>query len=243
MMEGTTEPIIVVIGHPIAGNPSQFAVERALRSLKLDWRVLSFDVKPDDIAIALEGFSVTGIAGVMIDPSVASAASRWYADKTDGENAFIDCLYRDEQQGFVGSNEQQSWIDEQIQQRAGEKHIWIGGTLDAAALDREPFPADSTSIPPDPNAIAEADVIVITDHADGPVELEVVDWPENDGTTWVIDLTDGHPDQAKLRQLGYLVVTDLQRRIGTLQRSLRRWTGEDASSEVIHDAIEEYLGV
>ena len=48
-MDGTTEPIIAVIGHPIAGNPSQLALERALRAMDLDWRVLSFDVKPDDM--------------------------------------------------------------------------------------------------------------------------------------------------------------------------------------------------
>ena len=38
-MEGTTEPILVVIGNPIAGNPMQFAIERSLRALELDWRV------------------------------------------------------------------------------------------------------------------------------------------------------------------------------------------------------------
>ena len=62
-MDASTEPIIAVIGHPIAGNPSQFAVERALQSMDFDWRVLSFDVLPEDVASALEGFAVTGIAG------------------------------------------------------------------------------------------------------------------------------------------------------------------------------------
>ncbi len=98
IMDGTTEPIIVVIGHPIAGNPSQFALERALRAMKLDWRVLSFDVKPEDVAAALEGFSVTGIAGVLIDPSVAAPASQWYADRTSSDFAIIDCLCRDDEQ-------------------------------------------------------------------------------------------------------------------------------------------------
>ena len=55
-MDGTTEPIIAVLGHPIAGNPSQFAFESALQSMELDWRVVSFDVSPEDIPAALQGF-------------------------------------------------------------------------------------------------------------------------------------------------------------------------------------------
>lgn len=78
--DGTTEPIIAIIGHPIAGNPSQLAIERSLNSLGLEWRVLSFDVAPENVAKALDGFSVTGIAGVMIAKNLQSAAAAWYAD-------------------------------------------------------------------------------------------------------------------------------------------------------------------
>ena len=78
--DGTTEPIIAIIGHPIAGNPSQLAIERSLHSLGLEWRVLSFDVEPENVAKALDGFSVTGIAGVMIATNLESAAADWYSE-------------------------------------------------------------------------------------------------------------------------------------------------------------------
>lgn len=77
--DGTTEPIIAIIGHPIAGNPSQLAIERSLLSLGMEWRVLSFDVQPQDVAKALDGFAVTGIAGVMIAPTLQQAAGQWFA--------------------------------------------------------------------------------------------------------------------------------------------------------------------
>lgn len=77
--DGTTEPIIAIIGHPIAGNPSQLAIERSLLSLGMEWRVLSFDVQPRDVAKALDGFAVTGIAGVMIAPTLQQAAGQWFA--------------------------------------------------------------------------------------------------------------------------------------------------------------------
>lgn len=78
-MEAATEPLLVVIDRPVAGNPAQFAIESALRAMQLDWRVLSFDVPPEDVAAALEGFRVTGIAGVLIGPALQAAAAHWPA--------------------------------------------------------------------------------------------------------------------------------------------------------------------
>lgn len=272
-MDGTTEPIIAVIGHPIAGNPSQFAVERALREMKLEWRVLSFDVDPSDVAAAIEGFSVIGIAGVLIDPTVTKAASRWYGQKapdrdnldikdnldielaplvptpagpaeraSDQDEIEIDCLYRDEKR-FVGSYERRAWVDDQIAAHAGGRRIWLGDSLDNLPLSRDRFSQDSSPLPPDPELIEDADLIVVAPGSDGPVLLEAEDWPQNDGSTLVIDLSEGHPEQSLLKQLGYRVAGSLERQTGTLQRCLERWTGHKPSEEVIHDAIEEYLGV
>jgi hypothetical protein len=242
-MDGTTEPIIAVIGHPIAGNPSQFAVERALREMKLDWRVLSFDVDPEDVAAAIEGFSVIGVAGVLIDPSVTSSASRWYTQKaSEADDSPIDCLYRDDQK-FVASYERRGWVDDLITEHAGEQRILLGDFLDDLPLCRDGFSEDSISLPPDPDLIEDADVIVISQGSDEAVSLDTEDWPKSDGSTLVIDLTAGHPDQALIRQLGYRVAGELEQQTGTLQRCLERWTGINPSGEVIHDAIEEYFGV
>ena len=79
--------------------------------------------------------------------------------------------------------------------------------------------------------------------AGAAIELDADDWPVNDGSTLVIDLTDGHPEIATIKQLGYRVLGDNELRIGTLQRCLHRWTGKFPAADVIHDAIEEYLSV
>ena len=242
-MDGTTEPIVVVIGHPIAGNPAQFATERALRSLRLDWRVLSFDVLPCDVAAALEGFAVTGINGVLIDRSLAAEAQQWYSQRTGSDPSTIDCLFRDGELRFVGEFEQKHWVDEQISRHDGQTRIWIGDRNSHAAASGEGFEEHATTPPEIIELVSQADVIVINHAATEPLELDAEEWPANEGATLVIDLTEGHEELATIRELGYRVIGEDERRVGTLQRCLNRWTGQMPSTEVIYDAIEEYLGV
>lgn len=242
-MDGTTEPIIVVIGHPIAGNPAQFAAERALRSLKLDWRVLSFDVKPTDVAAALEGFAVTGIKGVIVDRSLAKEAQQWYSQQSGADESVIDCLTRDVDSKLVGEHEQRVWVDEQISRHGGQRLHWFGERHDTAPASGDGFQEHLTVPKNIAELAAEADVIVISASPDAAIELDSDVWPANDGSALVIDLTDGHPEIAKIKQLGYRVLGENERRIGTLQRCLHRWTGMFPPADVIHDAIEEYLSV
>jgi hypothetical protein len=242
-MDGPTEPIIVVIGHPIAGNPAQFACERALRSLKLEWRVLSFDVKPEDVATALEGFAVTGIQGVIIDSTLSAEACHWFERHSGNPATTLDCLARDEALTFSAGFEQQRWVDEQISRHGGEQRLWMGPRSGDSPASLDGF-RELAEIPADiADLVSQADVIVISGAEENPIRLESEEWPADDGSTLVIDLTAGHPESAKIKQLGYRVIGDNERRIGMLQRCLYRWSGQYASTEVIHDAIEEYLSV
>lgn len=249
-MDGTTEPIIAVIGHPIAGNPTQFAIERAFYALDLEWRVLSFDVELDQVATAFEGFNVTGIAGVIIDPSVISAASAWYRSKSDASHTndeLIDCLFR-EGTSLRGTHEQQAWIDGMIANHCAAKggdakKLWIGDSPDSLPISHAGFSERPEPMPPNPDSIAAASVIVIGYHTDAAAQLEVDDWPADDGSTLVIDLTEGHPDLPAIANLGFNVVSPHQRQVSTIGRCVERWTGRQPPSSVISDAIEEYLGV
>ena len=75
------------------------------------------------------------------------------------------------------------------------------------------------------------------------VALEVEEWPRDDGSTIVLDLSNGHPEGPRISQLGYRFVSVLDQRVGTLQKCLQHWTGMSVRTEIIHDAIEEYMGV
>ncbi len=52
-----------VFGHPVAENPSQAMVEAAYRHHGLDWRYLTLEVRPDDLAAAVAGARAMGFAG------------------------------------------------------------------------------------------------------------------------------------------------------------------------------------
>jgi hypothetical protein len=247
-MDGTTEPVVAVIGHPIAGNPSQFAFERALAAMRLEWRVISFDVAPQAISAALDGAEVLGLRGILLDSNVCEAAAQW-CQQRQGAIDCIDCLYRDPEGQFVGCNQQRAWVDEKIvkhREALGRDFsgcLWLGDQLDSSRIESVPFNDPPIAAAPELDEIVGADVIVIADVDGDPVALEVDDWPPGKESTLVLDLTDGHPEIERIQSIGYQVLTLEQRRIETLRRCLKLWTGVDSPAEVVHDAVEEYLAV
>ncbi len=66
VIDSPIPPIACVMGHPIAGNPTQFAVERALAAADIDLRFLSLDVPPEQLAEAIGGVRAMGFWGVML---------------------------------------------------------------------------------------------------------------------------------------------------------------------------------
>lgn len=242
-MDGTTEPLLAVIGNPIAGNPSQFALERAIASLGLDWRVLSFDVPPEDIAAALNGFAVTGICGVLFDPSVEQAASNWYAEYIGSEQVAIDCLVRGDDGKFIGCNESHVWVKEQLSAKPDGARLCFGNCGAGSPWDVNLLGVEKVSGNVNPEKIEGARAILVVDDLSGPPELELDEWPENDGSTVVVDLSTSHPLQDSICDLGYQLLTKSDLFIGVLKRALEKWSARQVDPNVIRDAVEEYLGV
>lgn len=242
-MDGTTEPLLAVIGNPIAGNPSQFALERAIASLGLDWRVLSFDVPPEDIAAALNGFAVTGICGVLLDSSVKEAASKWYAERIGSEGGAIDCLVRGEDGQFTGGDERSVWVQDQLALKTEGDKLCFGNCGANSPWDAKLLGVEKVSGNVKSEMIEAAQAILVLDDLSGPPELELDEWPENDGSSVVIDLSTSHPLQDSISELGYQVLTESDLLVGVLQRAVEKWSAQRVDATVIRDAVEEYLGV
>jgi len=59
----SVQPILVLLGQPVAGNPAQFMMERAFARHDMDWRYLSLDVAPEDLGDAVRGIRAMGFRG------------------------------------------------------------------------------------------------------------------------------------------------------------------------------------
>jgi hypothetical protein len=253
-MDGHTEPLIAVIGNPIAGNPSQLAIELALQSLGIEFRVTSFQVDPQACKVALDGLQVLNYRGVLIDSSLSKHAGGWkdqvLPDEYAGTN--VDCFYRDSEQPelFLAADAHGQWLSDTIKRhleqynQSLDNYLWIGNR-------NKKFPADLlvqdqislTTRAPSIEAVAAAHLVVLSPGPKGDVPLEIQEWPEDDGSTLIVDLTDGNEEIGNAADKGYRVISSLDRQIGTIARCFRLWTDVDPSITIIHDAIEEYMSV
>ncbi len=57
------QELVGCFGYPVAENPTQAMIEPAFRDLGLDWRYLTLEVKPPDLAAAVEGARAFGFKG------------------------------------------------------------------------------------------------------------------------------------------------------------------------------------
>lgn len=51
------------MGQPVAGNPTQFMMEKAFAAARLDWRYLTLEVSPENLAAAVSGMRAMGFRG------------------------------------------------------------------------------------------------------------------------------------------------------------------------------------
>ena len=63
MSAPTLQEIVCCMGQPVAGNPTQFMMERAFAAAGLDWRYLTLEVSADKLADAIRGLRAMGFKG------------------------------------------------------------------------------------------------------------------------------------------------------------------------------------
>lgn len=63
MSSNALQQIVCCMGQPVAGNPTQFMMERAFAAAKLDWRYLTLEVPPEKLADAVRGMRAMGFRG------------------------------------------------------------------------------------------------------------------------------------------------------------------------------------
>ena len=62
------QDVCCLMGDPIAGNPTQYMLEKAFAAGRIDWRFLTFEVSALDFEGALRGARIFGFQGIMLAP-------------------------------------------------------------------------------------------------------------------------------------------------------------------------------
>src|SRR5689334_13917441 len=63
MSSSSLQEVVCCLGQPVAGNPTQFMMERAFAAAGLDWRYLTLEVPPESLADAVRGLKALGFKG------------------------------------------------------------------------------------------------------------------------------------------------------------------------------------
>ncbi len=63
MTHPAIQEIVAVFGQPVAGNPTQYMMEKAFAQVGLDWRYLTLEVAPGNLGDAIRGMRAMGFRG------------------------------------------------------------------------------------------------------------------------------------------------------------------------------------
>lgn len=241
-MDGITEPVILVLGHPIAGNPSQFVLEREIRALNLPWRVLSCDVQASQVDEAIAGAAVLGFRGLLLDQNLVRSRADTPSGEPNHTTNFYFRAHRDDEDwqthDLLGT-----WLEQSIRSHFESIEKDIGDVLCIGSVDGNvPFELAASKIQTpiawaSEDEVEKANWIVVTESVD------VTDWPRCRDGKLVIDLANPACDADSLREKGYTVLGHQDSSLGILMICLEQMTGKVPNQETLMDSIEEYLAV
>lgn len=105
MISASLQEICAVFGSPVAGNPTQYMMEKAFAHHGLDWRYLTLEVAPDGLANAVRGMRAMGFRGANITKPHKVAVVELLDRLTDAAALMgaVNCVTREED-ALVGEN-------------------------------------------------------------------------------------------------------------------------------------------
>ena len=104
MEDSALPPLLGILGHQIAGNPMQFAMERVLLAANLDWRFLFLRYLAEKLQRALGGLDALGFRGAAITGPHARHVGQWIevVEPDAATSGWIDTISRGSDNAFVG---------------------------------------------------------------------------------------------------------------------------------------------
>lgn len=82
------------MGDPVAGNPTQYMLEKAFAVANLDWRFLTFEVSAVDFEMALKGARIFEFRGIMLAPPHRGEVHRYLESVSEAArlSGQVNCL-------------------------------------------------------------------------------------------------------------------------------------------------------
>jgi shikimate dehydrogenase len=104
-MSHVLQEIIACFGQPVAGNPTQYVMEKALTKAGLDWRYLTLEVSPVGLADAVRGAKAMGFRGFNCTKPHKCTVVPLVDRTTDAAGLIgaVNCVFR-EGNDFIGEN-------------------------------------------------------------------------------------------------------------------------------------------
>jgi shikimate dehydrogenase len=99
------QEIVALFGYPVAGNPTQYVMEKAFARAGLDWRYLTFEVAPEKLADAVRGVRAMGFRGGNLTMPHKAAIISLLDDLTEAARLMgaVNCWKRQNER-LIGDN-------------------------------------------------------------------------------------------------------------------------------------------
>ncbi|MEN6451052.1 MAG: hypothetical protein ABFC96_11220 [Thermoguttaceae bacterium] len=144
MPSPAVQPLLCLMAYPVGGNPTQYLIERVFAKHDLDWRYLTFEVRPEDLSDAVRGLRALGFRGAHCVGSHRQQVIPLLDRTTDtaGMIGSVNLIFRDGD-ALVGDNTEGKGLAAAIRAALAtmpEREIERAGT-EPTALTPAPAPA------------------------------------------------------------------------------------------------------
>ena len=138
MSHTSLQEIVCCMGQPVAGNPTQYIIEKAFVAAGLDWRYLTLEVAPESLEDALRGMRAMGFRGgnFTMPHKVAVIAHLDGLSEAAKLMGAVNCIYRQDGK-FIGENADGKGFVQSLRQvtdPTGKKVVILGAGGAARAI-------------------------------------------------------------------------------------------------------------
>jgi shikimate dehydrogenase len=141
MMSNSLQEIVCCLGQPVAGNPTQYMLEKAFAAAGLDWEYLTCEVPPDRLSDAIKGIRALGFRGANLTIPHKVAVLEHLDELSPAAQAMgaVNCIHRVGEK-LVGDNADGKGFVQSLRalaEPAGQKAVILGAGGAARAISVE----------------------------------------------------------------------------------------------------------